>query len=117
MLTLGIKQLLLGISIAITEAAYPLIKRLYDLFMYLATFKFFSNIPQCISWFYKINYHTIIFLLLIFPLFYPLFKCKKCCPYHAGIITCLSLFNFNRSSYNFFICISLYFFGIDKLRH
>lgn len=43
MLTLGIKQLLLGISIAITEAAYPLIKRLYDLFMYLATFKFFSN--------------------------------------------------------------------------
>ena len=43
MLTLGIKQLLLGISIAITGTVYPLIKRLYDLFMSLATFKFLSN--------------------------------------------------------------------------
>lgn len=43
MLTLGIGQLFLAISITITATVYPLIKRLYDLFMNLATFKFLSN--------------------------------------------------------------------------
>lgn len=43
MLTLGIKSLVLGLSVIITEWIYPIIKRLYDLFEYLATFKFLSN--------------------------------------------------------------------------
>ena len=43
MLTLGIKSLFLGLSLLITVWIYPLIKKLYDLFMYLATFQFFDS--------------------------------------------------------------------------
>lgn len=43
MITLGIKALVVGLSVVITTWVYPIIKRLYDLFMYLATFRFFSN--------------------------------------------------------------------------
>lgn len=43
MLTLGIKSLFLGLSLLITVWVYPMIKRLYDLFMYLATFQFLDN--------------------------------------------------------------------------
>lgn len=40
---LGIKTLLLGISVTITQTVYPLIPRLYDLFLYTANFNFFDN--------------------------------------------------------------------------
>ena len=40
---LGIKALLLGLSVAITQAVYPLIPRLYDLFLYAANFEFLDN--------------------------------------------------------------------------
>ena len=40
---LGIKELLLGLSVSITQAIYPLIPRLYDLFLYTANFQILDN--------------------------------------------------------------------------
>ena len=40
---LGIKTLFLGLSVAITQAIYPVIPRLYNLFMFFADFEFLSN--------------------------------------------------------------------------
>lgn len=42
MLLAGIKTLLLGVSVGITMQVYPVIKRLYDLFLFAANFKFFD---------------------------------------------------------------------------
>ena len=42
-LVLGIRALFLGLSVAITQAVYPLIPRFYKLFMDVANFRFLSN--------------------------------------------------------------------------
>ena len=40
---LGIRTLFLGLSVAITQAVYPLIPRLYKLFIDAANFEFLSE--------------------------------------------------------------------------
>lgn len=43
MLLYGIRALFLGLSVLISKTVYPLIPRLYNLFMYLANFQFFKE--------------------------------------------------------------------------
>ena len=64
-MVLGIRALLLGISVAITQAVYPIIPRLYNLFLYFANMKFFDN-----DFIYRVwrNIYVLVGVIVLFAI-------------------------------------------------